>query len=45
MKLPLVLFKIDDSIWIKKKKQIKGIFKIKISTIPILKITEEQNRD
>lgn len=44
MKLPLVLFKIDDSIWIKKK-QIKGIFKIKISTIPILKITEERNRD
>lgn len=44
MKLPLVLFKIDDSIWIKKNKS-KVYLKIKLSTIPILKITEEQNRD
>lgn len=44
MKLPLVLFKIDDSIWIKKNKS-KVSLKIKISTIPIFKITEEQNRD
>lgn len=44
MKLPLVLFKIEDSIWIKKTKS-KVYLKIKISTIPIFRITEEQNRD
>lgn len=40
MKLLFVLFKIDDSIWIKKNK-LKVYLKIKILIIFILKIIEE----